>query len=81
VKSNRIFHSGFRSSVGQWRGCARFRAQGGDGVEQLTAMPDKSDTKVLQVLCRQTRQDRVVDLILAECYLILLEAKPPQSSA
>ena len=27
---------------------------------------------------RQTRQDRVVDLILAECRLILFEAKPPQ---
>ena len=41
-------------------------------------MSDKSDTKILQVLRRQTRQDRVVDLILAECCLILFEAKPPQ---
>ena len=44
-------------------------------------MPDKSDTKVLQVLRRQTRQDRVVDLILAECRLILFEAKPPQPTS
>ena len=63
------------------RRCARFSAQSGDGVEQLTAMPDKSDTKVLQVLRRQVRQDRVVDLILAECRLILFEAKPPQPTS
>src|SRR5262245_58135430 len=44
-------------------------------------MPDKSDTKILQVLCRQTRQDRVVDLILAECRLIFFEAKPPQPTS
>src|SRR6266536_1213138 len=35
---------GFQSSVRQRRWCARFSAQGGDGVEQLTAMSDKSDT-------------------------------------
>src|SRR6516165_512351 len=50
-------------------------AQGGYGVKQLTAMPDRSDTKVLQVLRRQTRQDCLVDIILAECRLILFEAK------
>src|SRR6476646_1771532 len=44
-------------------------------------MPDNADTKILQVLCRQTRQDRVVDLILAECRLILFEAKPPQPTS
>ena len=44
-------------------------------------MSDKSDTKVLQVLRRQTRQDDVVDLILAECRLILFEAKPPQPTS
>src|ERR1700758_83661 len=64
-------------SVGWRHWCGRFGAQGSDGVEQLTAIPDKSDTKVLQVLSRQTRQDRVVDLILAECRLILIEAKAP----
>jgi hypothetical protein len=41
-------------------------------------MPDKYDAKILQVLRRQTRQDRVVDLMLAECRLIFFEAKPPQ---
>jgi hypothetical protein len=44
-------------------------------------MPDNSDTKVLQVLRRQVRQDRIVDLILAECRLILLEAKLPQPTS
>ena len=44
-------------------------------------MPDNADTKILQVLCRQTRQDRVVDLILAEGCLILFEAKPPQPTS
>src|SRR5258708_7702125 len=44
-------------------------------------MPDKADTKILQVLRRQTRQNRVVDLILAECRLILFEAKPPQPTS
>ena len=44
-------------------------------------MSDKSDTKILQVLGRQARQDRVVDLILAECGLILFEAKPPQPTS
>ena len=54
-------------------------AQGGYGVKQLTAMPDRSDTKVLQVLRRQTRQDCLVDIILAECRLGA-EPKPPASS-
>src|SRR4029077_20616010 len=57
---------GCRGSVGKWRWCARSSAQGSDGVEQLATIPDKSDTKILQVLRRQTRQDRVIDLILAE---------------
>ena len=44
-------------------------------------MSDKSDTKILQILGRQARQDRVVDLILAECRLILFEAKAPQPTS
>ena len=44
-------------------------------------MSDKSDTKILQVLGRQARQDRVVDLILAEYRLILFEAKAPQPTS
>jgi hypothetical protein len=44
-------------------------------------MPDNSDTKVLQVLRCQAWQDRFVDLIFAECGLILFEAKLPQPTS
>src|SRR4029077_13625777 len=44
-------------------------------------MSDKSDAKILQVLSRQPRQDRVVDLILAEGRLILFETKLPQPTS
>ena len=71
---------GCRKIVGGRCFRARVSAQGGDGVEQLTAVPDNIDTKILQILRRQARQDRVVDLVLAECGLIPLETKAPQSS-
>src|SRR6516165_3216516 len=55
---------------GGWRGWYRFRAgvsaQRGNGLEQLAAMPDRSDAELPQILRRQARQDCVVDLILAE---------------
>jgi hypothetical protein len=35
---------------------------------------------ILQILRRQVRQDRLIDLVLAECRLILFEAKAPQPS-
>jgi hypothetical protein len=57
---------------------ARVSALSGDGVEQLTAVPDNNYAKILQVLRRQARQDRVVDLVLAECRLVPFEAKAPQ---
>src|SRR5262245_1767370 len=41
-------------------------------------MPDKTDAQILQVVCRQGRQDRLVDLIFAECRLIPFETKAPQ---
>ena len=44
-------------------------------------MPECRDAKLLQVLRRQVRQDRLVDLILAECSLILSEAEGPQPYA
>jgi hypothetical protein len=54
--------------------------QSGYSIEQFAAIPDKSDTKILQVLRSQAR-DLEVDLILAECGLILFEAKPPQPTS
>ena len=69
---------GCQRSVAYRRWCARFSAQGGYSVQQLTPMSDKSDAKILQIFRRQTRQDRVVDLIFAEGRLIFFEAEFPQ---
>src|SRR6266496_1009618 len=63
-----------RKSVGK----RYFLAEGSDGVKKLSAMSDNTDAQILQVVCRQTRQDRLVDLIFAECRLIPFEAKAPQ---
>src|SRR6516162_4520625 len=41
-------------------------------------MPERRDAKLLQVLVRQARQNRLVYVILAECCLILPEAQAPQ---
>ena len=41
-------------------------------------MPQRRDTKLLEVLDRQVRQDRLVDVVLAEHSLVLSEAKAPQ---
>src|SRR6516162_10150181 len=41
-------------------------------------MPNNTDAQILQVVCRQGRQDRLVDLIFAECRLVPFEAKAPQ---
>jgi hypothetical protein len=41
-------------------------------------MSNNTNTKVLQVLGCQARQDRVVDFILAEHRLIPFEAEAPQ---
>jgi putative SOS response-associated peptidase YedK len=49
-------------------------------IEELTAVPQRSNAKLLQVLRRQLRQDHFVDLIFAECRLVLCEAKAPQPS-
>ena len=43
--------------------------------------PDNSYAKILQVLRCQVRQDRVIDRVLAECSLILSEAKAPQPTS
>ena len=44
----------------------------------FTAVPKRRDAKLLQVLVRQARENRLVYLILAECRLILPEAQAPQ---
>src|SRR5215475_2774022 len=41
-------------------------------------MPECCDAKLLQVVVRQARENRLVYVILAECRLILPEAQAPQ---
>ena len=41
-------------------------------------MPKRGDAKLLQVLVRQARQNRLVYVILAEDRLVLSEAQAPQ---
>ena len=57
---------------------ARVAAQSSDGIEQLHAVPECRDAKLLQVLVRQARKNRLVYLVLAECRLVLSEAQAPQ---
>src|SRR5262245_40221746 len=52
--------------------------QSSDGLQQLNTVPNRNDAKLLQVLFRQARKNRLVDVILAECRLILPEAQAPQ---
>ena len=44
----------------------------------FTRCPSDGDAKLLQVLVRQARENRLVYLILAECRLVLSEAQAPQ---
>jgi hypothetical protein len=44
-------------------------------------MPKCRDAKLLQVLVRQGRQNRFVNLVFAERSLILSKAKAPQPNA
>jgi hypothetical protein len=57
---------------------ARLVMQGSDGIQQLHAVSKRRDAKLLQVLVRQTRENRLVYVILAEDRLVLAEAKAPQ---
>jgi hypothetical protein len=41
-------------------------------------VPECCDAKLLQVLVRQARENRIVYLMLAKCRLILPEAEAPQ---
>src|SRR5262249_54282502 len=57
---------------------ARITVQSSDGIEELEAMPNCRDIKLLQGLVRQARKNRLVYLIFAEDRLILPEAQAPQ---
>ena len=45
--------------------------------QQLATMSEQ-DAQLLQILIRQIRQNRLIDRVVAECCLILFEAKAPQ---
>jgi len=49
-----------------------------DSIQQLHTVPNRGDAKLLQVLVRQARENRLVYVILAEDGLILPEAQAPQ---
>ena len=54
-----------------WHLAARVAAQSSDSIEQLAAVPERGNAKLLQVLRRQARKNRFVNLILSERSLIL----------
>ena len=41
-------------------------------------MADQADAEILQIVGRQVRQYRCIDLVRAEGWLVLLEPEPPQ---
>jgi hypothetical protein len=53
-------------------------AESSDGIQQLHTVSKRGDAKLLQVLVRQARENRLVYVILAEDRLVLAEAKAPQ---
>ena len=65
-------------SVNGGRLAARVVTQSSDGLQQLHAVPECCDAKLLEVLFRQARENRLVYLVLAECRLVLFEAQAPQ---
>jgi hypothetical protein len=75
---------GLRDCSGSF-GWRRFRRrlspQERDGFEQFTAMTNTPYAEVLQVFCRQARQNRIVDVVLPEGGLVLFETEAPQPSA
>jgi hypothetical protein len=64
-----------RNGGGGW---ACVTTQQSNGVEEFAAVPECRYAKLLQVLRRQTLQDRFVNLVFAERSLILSKAEAPQ---
>src|SRR5262245_65850492 len=64
--------------VSRGRLAARVVTQRSDSIEQLHTVPKRRDAKLLEVLFRHARKNRLVYVILAECRLILAEAQAPQ---
>src|SRR6476646_8825785 len=64
--------------VNQGRLAAPLAAQGSNGIQQLHTVSKRRDAKLLQVLVRQARENRLVYVILAADRLVLAEAQAPQ---
>src|SRR5215472_5282641 len=67
-----------RVREGALRGRRHLGAERRDDVEQPPTMADQVDAEILQVLGCQARQYPCVDLVRAECRLVLLEPELPQ---
>ena len=61
-----------------WSLLARVATQSSDSIQQLHAVPNRGDAKLLQGLVRQARKNRLVYLILPERRLVLAETQAPQ---
>jgi hypothetical protein len=59
-----------RRSGCQWR---FGRTEGGDGVEQATAMATQHDAKILEIFRGELGQCFQVDLVLAKCRFVTLK--------
>jgi hypothetical protein len=70
-RADLLSRGGFRSLA------ARIGSQCGDGIEQFAAMAKRSDAKLLEVLHRQARKDRFINVILAEGRLVSFETEAP----
>src|SRR5215813_13693309 len=64
--------------VNEGRLTARVATQSSDGIQELHTVTKRGDAKLLQVLVRQARENRLVNVILAEDRLIFPEAQAPQ---
>ena len=51
-------------------------ARRSDRLEQPTAVADRGDAEVLEVLCRQTRQHSAIDAVVAKYRFVLSEPAP-----
>src|SRR6516225_9009419 len=60
---------------------ARVAEQGSDCIQELHTVTKRGDTKLLQVLVRQARENRLVYVILTEDRLVLREAQAPQPTS
>jgi hypothetical protein len=59
----------------------RFASQRSNRIDQDAAMSNRRHADIFEVLGRQLRQNCSIDRVLAECRLVLREAKAPQPTS